>query len=258
MLTAKMRVLVVGDELLARERICFMLKDDPDIEIIGECSNGYGAQKAVEDSHPDLIFLDIQMPEMNSFAFLDSINREPLPFIIFVTAYQQYAVRAFELCALDYLLKPFDRDRFEKALYRAKTEIERKRCDELNDRIFGMLEDLKKKSTYIERLVIKKDDHMFFLRTELIDWIEAEGNYVTLHYGKNSHLLRQAISTLESQLDPKQFLRIHRSIIVNIERMQELHPWVHGDYRVVLRDGTQLTLTRNYRERLRGVLGGHF
>jgi two-component system LytT family response regulator len=162
------------------------------------------------------------------------------------------------LSALDYLLKPFDRDRFDKALYRAKTEIERKRCDDLNDRIFDMLEDLKKRSTYLDRLVIKKDDHMFFLRTELIDWVEAEGNYVILHFGKNTHILRQTISTLETQLDPKQFLRIHRSIIVNIERMHELHPWVHGDYRVVLRDGTQLTLTRNYRERLRGVLGGHF
>jgi two-component system, LytTR family, response regulator len=257
MSVAKIKVLVVGDERMARERICNLLKDDNDIEIVGISGNGFKAVREVQECRPDLIFLDVQLPDKNSFVFLDAIKKDSMPFIIFVTAYQQYAVRAFELCALDYLLKPFDRDRFEKALHRAKIEIQHKRDDEINNRIFKMLEELNKRSTYLERIIIKKDDHMFFLKTEQIDWIEAEGNYVTVHYGNNTHLLRQTISTLEAQLDPTKFLRIHRSIIVNIERMHELHPWVHGDYHVVLRDGTKLTLTRNYRERLRGVLGGH-
>jgi two-component system, LytTR family, response regulator len=252
---SKIKSLIVDDEPLARERIREMLKVDPEIEIVGECGNGQGAVKAVQENPPDLIFLDVQMPEMDGFAVMEAINKYANPIVIFVTAFDQYAVQAFEVYALDYLLKPFDRERFEKALQRAKSQIQREKSKDMNQKIFAMLEELKGKPAYIERVVIKSEGHVFFLRTDDIDWVEAEGNYVCLHTGKKTHLLRETITTLESELDPKKFLRIHRSTIVNIDRIQELHSWFHGDYRVVLQDGTQLTLSRNYRDRLRDVLG---
>jgi two-component system, LytTR family, response regulator len=256
--SGKIRVLIVDDEPLAREKIRDMLKSYTDLEVIGECGNGYGTVKAVQENPPDLIFLDVQMPEMDGFAVLEAIDEENMPFVIFVTAYDQYAVKAFEVHALDYLLKPFDRERLEKALNRAKTQIQRDQSKEMSQKIFTMLEELKGRSAYLERVVIKTEGHVFFLKTEEVDWIEAEGNYVCLHSGKKSHLLRETISTLEGELDPKKFLRIHRSTIVNIDRIQELHSWFHGDYRVVLHDGTQLTLSRNYREKLRELLGKNF
>ncbi|MGH9957165.1 MAG: LytR/AlgR family response regulator transcription factor, partial [Pyrinomonadaceae bacterium] len=167
----------------------------------------------------------------------------------------QYAVRAFEVHALDYLLKPFDRERFEASWARARTQILRDRNGGTNQRILALLEDLKAGNKYLERLVIKASGRIYFLETSEIDWIEAEGNYVSVHSGKKSHLLRETISSLEVQLDPKKFVRIHRSSIVRIDRIKELKPWFHGEYRIILQDGTQLTLSRNYREKLQEALG---
>jgi two-component system, LytTR family, response regulator len=254
----KLGVLIIDGDPLWRERINKMLKDDPDIEIIGQCGDPYKALQIVQEMPPDLIILDMQMPEIDSPSILEMFDVESGPLIIYMTAHKQYAVRAFELDALDFLLKPFDRDRFERAIQRAKAEIDRKRSDRLNDRIIATLEELKWRPSYLERLIVKNEGHMYFLRTDEIDWMEAEGNYVCVHVGKKTHLLRQPISTLENKMDPKKFLRIHRSIIVNVDRMQELYPWFHGDYRVILNDGTQLTLSRYYREKLRDVLGKHF
>lgn len=250
----RIRVIVVDDEPLAREKIRELVKDDPELEIIQECVNGTEAVAAIQAHNPDLVLLDVQMPEISGFAVLEALKSERLPLVIFVTAYDQYAVRAFEVHALDYLLKPFDRERFETAMQRAKAQIRHKR-DDLDKRLLALLEKLKAETKYLERLVIKSGGRVFFLEIEEVDWIEAEGNYLSIHTAKKSYLLRETISNLESKLDPKKFVRIHRSAIVKIDRIQELRPWTHGEYRVILRNGTQLTLSRNYREKLDEVLG---
>ncbi len=256
---AQIRTLIVDDEPLARAMLREMLARDADVEIVGECVNGHEAVEAIQSCAPDLIFLDVQMPEVGGFEVLEALKADgPMPHVIFVTAYDQYAVRAFEVHALDYLLKPFDRERFEASWQRARAQIIRERNGQLNERILSLLEELKAESNYLERLVIKSGGRIFFLETDEIDWVEAEGNYVSVHAGKKSHLIRETITNLESRLDPKKFLRIHRSSIVNLSRIQELQPWFHGEYHVLLQDGTQLTLSRNYRERLQEALGKVF
>jgi two-component system LytT family response regulator len=204
---------------------------------------------------PDLLFLDVQMPELDGFAVLKELGNKRLPLIIFVTAYDTYALRAFDVCAVDYLLKPFDRERFDTALQRAKERLLTMKETDLNHRTLALLEELKAQSSHLERLVIKAGGRAFFLKTEEIDWIEAEGKYVRLHVGRASYLLREAMNNLETQLDPKKFLRIHRSTIVNIERIQELQSWFHHEYRVILRDGTELALSRSCRKKLAELLG---
>ena len=252
---ARLKLLIVDDEPLARERIREMLRADPQIEIIGDCSNGDDAIEVVKTSRPDLLLLDIQMPGTDGFGVLEALDPSEIPCIIFITAYDQYAVKAFEVYALDYLLKPFDRERFSKAIERAKQHVFKERNKSLTDRVLAALNEIKNKPEYLERLVIRTKGHIFFIKTEEIDWLEAEGNYVRLHSGKESYLLRDAISSLETQLDPKKFLRIHRSAIVNINRIQELQPWFHGEYRVILQDGVQLTLSRSYRDKLNELVG---
>ncbi|HLN98202.1 MAG TPA: LytTR family DNA-binding domain-containing protein [Pyrinomonadaceae bacterium] len=249
------RVLLVDDEPLAREMLREMLQGDPDVQIVGESCNGSEALQAIRTQAPDLVFLDVQMPEVGGFEVLESLSKEALPYIIFVTAYDQYAVRAFEVQALDYLLKPFDQDRFDVSWQRAKAHVLRERNGGIDDRILALLEELKAGNKYLERLVFKAAGRIYFLDTKDIDWIEAEGNYVSVHSAKKSHLLRETITSLEAQLDPKKFVRIHRSSIVRVDFIQELQPWFHGEYRVILQDGTQLTLSRNHREKLQEALG---
>ena len=251
----RIRVLLVDDEPLAREMLREMLQSDPQVEIVGESCNGREALEAIRTESPDLIFLDVQMPEVGGFEVLASLEKDKLPHVIFVTAYDQYAVRAFEVQALDYLLKPFDQERFDMSWQRAKTQLSRDRNSGTDQRILTLLEELKAGNRYLERLVIKAGGRIYFLDTAEIDWIEAEGNYVSVHSAKKSHLLRETISSLESQLDPKKFVRIHRSSIVRLDFIQELQPWFHGEYRVILNDGTQLTLSRNHRDKLQEALG---
>jgi two-component system LytT family response regulator len=251
----RIRAVIVDDEPLARRRIKRLLAHDLEVEIAGECGNGKDAIDAIRSLNPDLLFLDVQMPEVDGFDVLESIAAAEMPFVIFVTAYDQYALRAFEVSAVDYLVKPFDRPRFEKALQRAKSRLAAERGGELNRQTLALLEELKARSSHIERLVIKAGGRAFFLKTEEIDWIEAEGKYVRLHVGKESYLLREAISSIEAQLDPKKFPRIHRSTIVNIDRVRELQPWFHNEYRVILNDGIELMLSRSCRKRLGELLG---
>jgi len=251
----RIRVLLVDDEPLAREMLREMLQSDPQVEIVGESCNGREALEAIRSEAPDLIFLDVQMPEVGGFDVLASLDKDKLPHVIFVTAYDQYAVRAFEVQALDYLLKPFDQERFDLSWQRAKTQLSRDRNSGTDQRILTLLEELKAGNRYLERLVIKAGGRIYFIDTAEIDWIEAEGNYVSVHSAKKSHLLRETISSLESQLDPKKFVRIHRSSIVRLDFIQELQPWFHGEYRVILNDGTQLTLSRNHRDKLQEALG---
>ena len=249
------RTLIVDDESLARERIRDMIDSDSGIEIIAECGNGHEAIEAIQQLSPDLVFLDVEMPGIDGFGVLEALPPRQIPTVIFVTAYDQYAVRAFEVYALDYLLKPFDQERFDKAIERAKTHISSEQNEDLSKRILSALEEIKTKPVHLERLVIKMNGHVFFIKAEEIDWLEAEGNYVRLHAGKESYLLRDTISALESQLDSKKFIRVHRSAIVNIDRITELQPWFHGEYRIILRQGVELTLSRTYREKLHELLG---
>jgi two-component system LytT family response regulator len=251
----RIRVLLVDDEPLAREMLREMLQGDPQAEIVGESCNGREALEAIRSESPDLIFLDVQMPEVGGFDVLTSLEKDKLPYVIFVTAYDQYAVRAFEVQALDYLLKPFDQERFDVSWQRAKEQLARDRNGGTDERILALLEELKAGNRYLERLVIKAGGRIYFIDTAEIDWIEAEGNYVSVHSAKKSHLLRETISSLEAQLDPKKFVRIHRSSIVRLDFIQELQPWFHGEYRVILNDGTQLTLSRNHRDKLQEALG---
>lgn len=251
----RIRTLIVDDEPLARRKIRRMLARDPEVEILDDCANGREAIAAISTHNPDLVFLDVQMPEIDGFDVLESIPPAGMPFVIFVTAYDQYALRAFEVSAVDYLVKPFDRRRFEKALQRAKSRLATERGSDLNQQTLALLEELKARSSHVERLVIKAGGRAFFLKADEVEWIEAEGKYVRLHVGKESYLLREAIGSMEGQLDPKKFPRIHRSTIVNIERVRELQPWFHNEYRVILKDGTELMLSRSCRKRLGELLG---
>ena len=250
----RLSVLIVDDEPLAREGIRSMLAGS-DTEIVGEASTGKQALRAIREKRPQLVFLDVQMPELDGFAVLEQLPADEMPYIIFVTAYDQYAVRAFEVHAVDYLLKPVDEDRFRDSLRRATMLIERKNGAELREGLQALAGYLRGK--HLQRILVKTGGRIYFVRTDEIDWIEAQGNYVLLHSGKQSHLIRETIGSLETDLDPQLFLRIHRSAIVNIERIRELQQLFHGDYRVLLRDGTQLTLSRRYRDKARDRLGKH-
>jgi two-component system, LytTR family, response regulator len=208
----------------------------------------------VQKHKPDLVFLDVQMPHLDGFGVLEALAGVPLPAVIFVTAHDKFALRAFEVHALDYLLKPFDRDRFKQALERAKTAVNAPAAV-MDERLLALLDGMRKDRKSVDRLVIKSGGRVYFVRVDEIDWIEAAGNYVKLHVGKEEHLLRESMNGIEAKLDPRKFIRIHRSTILNAERIKELQPAFHGDYAVILRDGVELTLSRNYRERMEEFLG---
>ena len=251
----KIRTLIVDDEPLALERLGTLLREDPEIEIVGECTNGLEALSAIKAEAPDLIFLDVQMPELDGFGVVAALSNAKMPTIIFVTAYDKFALRAFEVHALDYLLKPFDRERFQKSLRRAIDQIKRNESDELSQRLSSLIAELKPEAKPLDRLAVKVDGRVLLVRLEEIDWIEAADNYVSLHVGNESHLHRETMSALEVKLAPSQFIRISRSIIVNVEKIKELQPMFHGDYVVILSNGTRLHLSRNYRENLNHLLG---
>jgi len=255
MKNAPIRAVIADDEALARKFIRRMLKDDSDVEIVGECGNGKEAVAMIRKQNPDLVFLDVQMPEMDGFAVLESMGVERLPEIIFATAYEQYAIRAFELHALDYLLKPFDQARFKDAIRHAKERFRSERQNEGRTQISALLESIKNKSQYLDRLMIKASGRITFLSTDEINWIEADDKYVHLHTGKISPMVRQTLSAMETQLDPRKFRRIHRSAIVNVERIKELQPLFSGEHSILLQDGTKLTLSRNYKDKLFQLLG---
>jgi two-component system LytT family response regulator len=259
------RALIVDDEPLARERIRSLLARESDVKVAGECSDGRQALAACLENSPDLVFLDVQMPEVDGFEFLEALesslaNQSPrngrrMPAVIFVTAYDQYALRAFDFHALDYLLKPFDDDRFARALGRAREHLRHAASGRAGNgvaerRLLSLVADLKSRPRQMERLVVRSAGRVFFLPVDEIDWIEAASNYVRLHCGADSHLLRETMNGIEGRLNSEKFLRIHRSTIVNVERIKELQPWFHGDYSVILLDGTRLTLSRSHRDKL--------
>ncbi|MGE0443920.1 MAG: LytR/AlgR family response regulator transcription factor [Vicinamibacterales bacterium] len=252
---SKIRTLVVDDEPMARERVLALLRQEQDVEVIGECGDGSEAVSAIQQQSPDLVFLDVQMPGCTGFDVIQNVGADRMPTVVFVTAYDEYALKAFEVHALDYLLKPFGKDRFQETLRHAREALDHRRAGELGRRLLALVHDVKPEPQRQDRLIVKSGGRVFFLRTEEIDWIEAAGNYVRLHLGEESHLFRETMNNMEAKLDQRRFARIHRSRIVNVERIRELQPWFNGEYVVILRDGTRLTLSRNYRERLQEHLG---
>ena len=251
----RIRALIADDEPLARKFVRRMLKQDHEVEIAGECSNGAEAVAMIRKEKPDLVFLDIQMPEMDGFAVLDALGLDRLPEIIFTTAYESYAIRAFELHALDYLLKPFDQVRFKAAMKHAKERFQSRRDDNGRLQIGTLLESIRAQREYLDRIIIRADGRITFMNTREIDWLEADDKYVHLHTGKDARMVRQTLAAMESQLDPKKFLRIHRSAIVNIDRIKELRPLFNGEHSLILGDGTKLTLSRKYKDKLFALLG---
>jgi len=250
------RALIVDDEPLARRRVREMLLGDAGVEIVGEAANGPEAVQAVREGNPDLMFLDVQMPGMDGFEVLNVLRDGSLPLIVFITAFDQYALRAFEACAVDYILKPFDRERFERAVEQAKSRIRKERRVDLTQHLLTLLENLKQQPAYPERMAIKDGARIVYVKTESIEWVEADGNYVRIHTGKGSYHLLSTIGSLEAQLDPKKFRRIHRATIVNIDSIRELQPWFNGCYRVILHSGIELSLSRGYREKQSELLDG--
>lgn len=239
----RFKALIVDDERLSRQRIRRLLAFEPECELIGECANGAEAVRVLESERPDIVFLDVQMPEMDGFEVLRAIEQTQ-PLIIFTSAYDEYALRAFEVQAFDYLLKPFDRRRFRESIQRARTRLEER----------SIVPERRPAMKTVDRVAVRNNGRVVFLKVSDIDWIEASDNYVCLHAGKDTHVVRETMSELERRLDPALFIRVHRSAIVNLDRVKELQPWFRGDYRVVLNDGTELTLTKTHREKLESQL----
>jgi two-component system, LytTR family, response regulator len=255
---SKIRTLVVDDEPMARERILGLLAQETDVEVIGQCADGVQAVSAIQQLSPELVFLDVQMPAIDGFGVIRQVGPDKMPMVVFVTAYDEYALQAFEVHALDYLLKPFGRDRLQQCLDHARHQRDRQRAGELGKSLLALVQDFKPEQKKQERLVVKSGGRVFFVRTDDIDWIEASGNYVRLHLKDQSYLFRETMNQMESRLDPHRFFRIHRSRIVNTERIKELQPWFNGEYVVVLRNGARLPLSRGYRDKLQEQLGKGF
>ncbi len=243
----KIRTVIIDDEQLACQIIMEYLIDYPQIEVVAQCNNGRQAVQTINLMKPDLLFLDVQMPELNGFEVLEQL--EKIPFVIFSTAYDQYALQAFEVNAIDYLLKPYDRQRFNRAVQRALERIQSK--DTAPEQIQSLLNSFQTPQRTVERLWIKERGCLIPVQVNDIDWIEAMDDYICLHVGKTTHLVNQTMRELESRLDPRLFMRIHRSTIVNLDRIRELRPLGDGSYQVILKDGTQLALSRGQAKKLK-------
>ena len=246
----KTRTLIADDEPLARERLRQLLTEQPEIELIGECADGREAVTAIQKNSPDLIFLDIQMPELNGFEVLEAINADPMPVIVFVTAHDKFALKAFEVHAVDYLLKPFDRERFGSALRRALQQVKYREDPTRAEAQAAVLTEMQSPAKPMDRLAVKSGGRIRILRTADIVWVEAAHNYVEIHEDKQSHLLRDTMSSIEQKLPADKFVRISRSVIVNVEKVKELEPLFYGEYTITLQNGKRLTLSRRYRNKL--------
>ena len=244
------RAIIVDDVELARERVKILL-DDTEVEVVAECANGREAVKAINVLKPDLVFLDVQMPKVGGFEVVEAVGVEEMPAVIFVTAYDEHALRAFEVNAVDYLLKPFDEDRLRKAVTRARRVIERRvPAGEIEEKLRRLLKEVGAEPKYLRRIPVKSARDTTFVLTEEVDWVGSAGHYLELHVGRETHLIREQLSRLETKLDPEQFARIHRSAIVNLDRVKSLRPLFNGDHVVVLKDGRELSLSRTYHEKL--------
>lgn len=242
------RSLIVDDEPLARQGIRLLLREEPDIEVMGECASGSEALKMIQRERPALMFLDVQMPRMDGFALLAAIPPDQMPAVIFVTAYNQHAVRAFEVSATDYLLKPLKPARFREALERVRQRIQSQDLGALNQRLQSLLATVRPESRHPSHLPVKTGERTVFVKLHDVDYIEAAANYVILHAGTQNHILRETLTNLETRLSPKTFLRINRSAIVNLERVVGVKPAMRGEHVAVLKNGKELPLTRGVSE----------
>lgn len=247
------RVLIVDDEPLARKRIKRLLSDEADVLLIGECGSGGEAINVIRETSPDLLFLDIQMPEVGGFEVLQSIALEQMPAIIFVTAYDKHALKAFEVHALDYLLKPFKQERFKNAVERARMQLAKNGAHETNPGLATLIGKLQAGQNYLSRFMIKSSNRVVFVKAADVDWIESAANYALLHAGEKTHIVRETMQVLENKLCPKTFQRVSRSVIVNLERVKELQPMGKGQYVIILGDGKRLTMSRGIRDLQRAV-----
>ena len=258
-MSRQIRTLIADDEPAARTAIASLLEADPEIAVVGEAADGQSALDAIRRESPDLLFLDVQMPELDGFSVLRHLNPDELPVVVFATAYDQYALKAFDAHALDYLLKPFDDARFYQAVARAKQQIRQGSVSALREQLAGLLGAADEPGErYRERLVIKEDGRATVVTVRDIDWIEADGDYLTIHAGRSRHTLRETMKDIERALDPACFVRIHRSTIVALDRIKALEPYFRGEYVVVLQDGARLKLSRGYKPRLEEALGREF
>lgn len=263
----KIRVLIIDDEPLACDNLQVLINGYPELEVVGTCRSGSSAIRALQDQTPDLLFLDIELNDMTGFEVLRACPDHEVPVVVFVTAYDQYAIRAFEVNALDYLLKPFDDERFATAVDRALSRIRHRKFREYSKRMIDLLESIERPEDerdgqeqtdpgLPDRIAVRSTGRVYFVEVGDIDWIGAAGSYVELHVGTRIHLLRDTLTNLEMKLDPKRFLRIHRSTIVNTARIKELKPHLRGEYFVILKDGTKLKLSRSNRPKLQKILDG--
>lgn len=258
-----LRAAIVDDEPAARRGVRLLLGNEPDISVIGEAADGESAVELIRRERPDIVFLDVQMPGADGFEVLRRIGPGTVPAVVFVTAYDEHALRAFDVHAVDYLLKPYEDARFRDAVTRARSEVQRSAERTLNERLERLLEYYEKQQTadlppasggYANRILVKSSGEIFFLKPEEIDWIEAEGDYMKFHVAGKAHLMRETMSRLEARLDPKRFVRIHRSTIVNLDRVRKLSPSFIGEYTVILHDGVKLKLSRSYQNRFQEQL----
>lgn len=249
-------VAIADDEPLARERLRSLLEGRDRYTIVAECDDGVEALAAIAQHDIDLLFLDVQMPGLDGFQILQSLEAAKLPMIVFVTAFNDYALRAFDVSALDYLLKPFDRERFEKTLTKVDERLAGREQSEMSGELREFLRTLSTKAVpaHVSRFPVRANGEIYFVRVEDVDWIDAEGNYVALHAAGRRHLVRDTIKSLEDRLDPSKFVRVHRSAIINVDRLRKLQPYFHGEYVITLQDGTTLTSSRTYSDRLRALL----
>jgi two-component system LytT family response regulator len=248
MQAVKIKTIIVDDEPLARKRVGQLLAKESDVEIIAECGDGLAAISAINDLQPDLIFLDVQMPEVSGFDVLRELDEEIAPAVIFVTAFDHFTIQAFDVSAVDYLLKPFGEERFRRAVNRARQRLQKESENHSDEPLLRLLDHLKLNNGFLERLIVNHKDRLVIVPVNDIDWIETYGNYLKIHSTGKTYLLRETMSNLTERINPEKFLRIHRSTLVNLDRIKQLQAMFGGQYTVVLRDGTELTLSRNYRK----------
>jgi two-component system, LytTR family, response regulator len=246
----RIKAIIVDDVESARERIRILLRD-PEIEIVAECENGREAIESIRKIKPDLVFLDLQMPKIGGFDVIEAIGVDEMPTVVFVTAHDEFALRAFDANAIDYLLKPFDEERFSRAILRAKREIgSRQTSAGIENRLRDLLEEVRTKPHYLKRIPVKSSRGMTFVITDEIEWICSSGNDLEIHVGRATYLIREKLSYLETRLDPDVFMRVHRSTIVNLNCIKSLHPLFNNDHLIILKDGKELNLSRTYYEKL--------
>ena len=248
----QLKILIADDEPLARERLRKLIEKHADLDLVAECSDGAETASKILKLQPDIVFLDVQMPEKTGFEVIHEIQGKAAPAIVFVTAYDQYAINAFDVSAVDYLLKPFDRERFERSLEKARQSANKP--DAIPKNLEALLNNLAPQNKEQERIAIKTNNKVILLRTDQIDFVDADDNYINVHVGAEKHMLRETLASFEEKLSARKFMRISRSVIVNMDRIKELQPLFHGEYSVILKDGTRLTLSRSYRDKIQDLI----